>query len=405
MDMLLAIVFLLISITICMENPNALKLVSKEEKEYNVPRHVAFLRSPMIALLLSIKSKEALQQTICFSSIGSEELSLIAYYLNQEQEKSDIQRQIDPKSKIYLFYKKKVEMNKLSTTIGKLGTDYLTFARCLNAADFLELPDLLKELITFYANQFKNCDKQKQNEVLSLLSAPCKRTLLQECYLLFDTILSEHPPEFTCSKLVEHRKIMTGYRESDSEFAIAKKWDDIDLSGIKLVVNRPGIFKLNIKNQGLTVPPDLAALKDLRQLNLADNQLREPPKISCCPELRRLYMAHNSLTKLPKLLWNVRLTHLDLSRNQLTHIPDLAILTSLRCLHLSHNKLKKLPSLRHLIHLEWLTVDNNNLTRLPVLPEGLSSIDVSMNYLSDKELRPLETSISPKRLYPQKIQK
>ena len=69
---------------------------------------------------------------------------------------------------------------------------------------------------------------------------------------------------------------------------------------------------LNLRNNQLTVSPDLSHTPALRSLDLSNNQLTTPPDLSHTPALRSLDLSHNQLTTPPDLSHTPVLSSLNL---------------------------------------------------------------------------------------------
>ena len=119
------------------------------------------------------------------------------------------------------------------------------------------------------------------------------------------------------------------------------------------------------------IPATFASMKKLTSLGASDCRLSEFPAVICkMTNIRKLGIFNNLFTRLPKEIGNLRLmTKLDLSGNALKMLPDeLGNLTELTWLNLSNNQLESIPaSMGKLTKLIELGLANNKLKYLPDL--------------------------------------
>ncbi|XP_044916881.1 ras suppressor protein 1 isoform X2 [Felis catus] len=122
---------------------------------------------------------------------------------------------------------------------------------------------------------------------------------------------------------------------------------------------------------GLSVPPNIAELKNLEVLNFFNNQIEElPTQISSLQKLKHLNLGMNRLNTLPRGFGSLpALEVLDLTYNNLNEnsLPgNFFYLTTLRALYLSDNDFEILPpDIGKLTKLQILSLRDNDLISLP----------------------------------------
>ncbi|XP_068942354.1 ras suppressor protein 1 isoform X2 [Petaurus breviceps papuanus] len=122
---------------------------------------------------------------------------------------------------------------------------------------------------------------------------------------------------------------------------------------------------------GLSVPPNVAELKNLEVLNFFNNQIEElPTQISSLQKLKHLNLGMNRLNTLPRGFGSLpALEVLDLTYNNLNEnsLPgNFFYLTTLRALYLSDNDFEILPpDIGKLTKLQILSLRDNDLISLP----------------------------------------
>ncbi|XP_045319343.1 ras suppressor protein 1 isoform X3 [Leopardus geoffroyi] len=122
---------------------------------------------------------------------------------------------------------------------------------------------------------------------------------------------------------------------------------------------------------GLSVPPNIAELKNLEVLNFFNNQIEElPTQISSLQKLKHLNLGMNRLNTLPRGFGSLpALEVLDLTYNNLSEnsLPgNFFYLTTLRALYLSDNDFEILPpDIGKLTKLQILSLRDNDLISLP----------------------------------------
>ncbi|KAL0627638.1 Ras suppressor protein 1 [Plecturocebus cupreus] len=121
----------------------------------------------------------------------------------------------------------------------------------------------------------------------------------------------------------------------------------------------------------ITVPPNIAELKNLEVLNFFNNQIEElPTQISSLQKLKHLNLGMNRLNTLPRGFGSLpALEVLDLTYNNLNEnsLPgNFFYLTTLRALYLSDNDFEILPpDIGKLTKLQILSLRDNDLISLP----------------------------------------
>ena len=152
-----------------------------------------------------------------------------------------------------------------------------------------------------------------------------------------------------------------------------------------------------ITNALSALPPELAALENLKVLNLSGNPLEQIPAVVFeLRSLTELYAIAINLSEIPDHLNQLtNLIDIRLSSNQITQIPDcLGQLTNLTQLGLSSNQITQIPDclgqLTNLIHL-WLY--SNQITQIPDRIDQLTQLEKLVLYNNKIEKCPewLET--------------
>ena len=173
------------------------------------------------------------------------------------------------------------------------------------------------------------------------------------------------------------------------------------------------IIGLELSENGLAgaIPPELAALSQLRTLDLSDNDLRGPipRELAGLQHLEVLRLSLNDLTgRIPRELANLaKLKDLWLSGNDLTASipPELGDLSELESLIVRGNDLsgRVPPELGNLSNLRGLSLSDNDLTG-PIPPElgnleNLTGMSLSRNRLTGPIPRELGTLPKLERLW------
>ena len=124
-----------------------------------------------------------------------------------------------------------------------------------------------------------------------------------------------------------------------------------------------------ITNALSALPPELAALENLKVLNLSGNPLEQIPAVVFeLRSLTELYAIAINLSEIPDHLNQLtNLIDIRLSSNQITQIPDcLGQLTNLTQLGLSSNQITQIPDcLGQLTNLTQLGLSSNQITQIP----------------------------------------
>lgn len=127
---------------------------------------------------------------------------------------------------------------------------------------------------------------------------------------------------------------------------------------------------LDLSENRLSSPPDLAGHRYLEKICLMNNALTEAPNFSFNPKLKIVNLGSNELTKSPDLSKNPLIEILNISCNKLSVMSDLSKCPALQLLDLSNNFLFLTPVINNNPALKLLILNNNKLTLAP---------DVKMN--------------------------
>ncbi len=143
------------------------------------------------------------------------------------------------------------------------------------------------------------------------------------------------------------------------------------------------VYRLNLSNQDLKLPPDSvwAKFKNLEYLNLRNNHLKNIPiGLSYLNKLKVLDLSSNDFKLLPQSLSkleNIEEIYLNDEKNielekSLLVLKDLP---GLKILHLEKDNLKTIPkSLLYFNNLEQLYLNNNRFKKLPIEVQGLKNL-------------------------------
>lgn len=148
--------------------------------------------------------------------------------------------------------------------------------------------------------------------------------------------------------------------------------DFLDMDTIKIPVDEylnslpSDIEKINLKNRGLKILPDLSRFTNLKNLECEYNVLESLPNINT---LEILNCFHNKLNEIP-LINNLKI--LNCGENNLKTIPKINNLVNLKCYN---NKIEYIPQLDNL---KYLFCQYNKLEYLPKL-DSLEILHCSNN--------------------------
>ncbi|XP_074641681.1 leucine-rich repeat-containing protein 40-like [Tubulanus polymorphus] len=204
-------------------------------------------------------------------------------------------------------------------------------------------------------------------------------------------------------------------------------WEQVDLTKLILasnsishlhedIINLPALIVLDVHDNSLvSLPENLAKLKELSRLILSHNKLSKIPScLYSLDKLTTLHLAHNEITELGEDIGQLLfIEDLDISHNKLTALPQsigylakvfkfnasnneicdlpeqIGGLNAVRILDMTHNQLTRLPeSVGTLANLEQLHLRHNKLTYLPLLKGCHKLKDLQVGNNGIKEIRP-----------------
>lgn len=165
-----------------------------------------------------------------------------------------------------------------------------------------------------------------------------------------------------------------------------------------------GLTELNITKNPIINLPDISAITGLTKLNIGDTKLTSIPDLSPFTNLQYLSFHRLDATKFPDLTNNKNLIQLLVHTNKfdnipalnlpkleylgislvgITALPDLSNLPKLRRLECFRNKIKQLPDLSGLDSLKILDASTNFIDKFPTLPQGIQTVYLDSNLLSE----------------------
>jgi len=155
-----------------------------------------------------------------------------------------------------------------------------------------------------------------------------------------------------------------------------------DASGLQFFEST-GILRL--RNNNLTVFPQLSSMKGVRRVYVSNNHLTSIPDLSALYQLIDLYVVNNNLTDLPSVQGKSTLLYITCSGNQITALPDLSALVNLQTLIVSFNPISALPDLSMNTNLTLLDVQSTNIHSIPSLPAlvNLQTLACQNNLFTD----------------------
>ena len=125
-----------------------------------------------------------------------------------------------------------------------------------------------------------------------------------------------------------------------------------------------GIYEVNLKDQHLSVIPDLSAYPDLVSVDLMNNNITDLTPLSGLTRLTKLWLAGNPITNLRGISSLVNLDELGIGECGLADISGISSLKKLRILDFWYSEISDISELSALTNLEEIYMSFSNVTTL-----------------------------------------